>query len=643
VKRRRQSLPVILPLLLVLQPARVFCAGAGLDDVIQQIRSEVKPQEAMEHMRRVYSTDRWFTFPKFQETAEYLERTMKAIGLRDVEILAAPADGVSQFGYWIMPLAWDVKQARLEIVEPGTPTEFRVLADYQQVPASLGMWSGPTPPGGVVAEVIELKSTSPAEIQKLDLKGKLVLTRRSPADIKWLLARKGALGAINASSENPSLRDARQWINSWGDNGWAFTKDSAPLLCFSITPRQAEFLEKLLRDNATVRVKATVDSRYYSGTYPYATGVLRGAGAGEEVLALGHTSEQGAHDNATGVAAMLESLATLNRLIAAGKLPRPQRSIRILAMGELHASMHYIATHSERIRRTVAAICLDTPAGSYELPGTEYSFYLNPDVARSYTDALILRVAESYFPKLDPPRPWHSKPYMTGTDTYLSDPMIGVPTVWPFSGSGVHVHHMSADTPDRVDARSLRDLIVVTAAYLYYVAAAGEPEARWLAEIALARGREQVQRAKPDHIAYEVDRQSQAVLSVLRLVPAGRREAVRGALDPLVEKLRQMSTAPPAAEPEMEAAARIVVKRKRFGTLPLDEMPPDRREGYPSGAWSLVPITALYWCDGQRNLAEVIRLTRLEHGPTNLDFVGYFRFLEKHGYVELIDAVRRND
>ena len=33
--------------------------------------------------------------------------------------------------------------------------------------------------------------------------------------------------------------------------------------------------------------------------------------------------------------------------------------------------------------------------------------------------------------------------------------------------------------------------------------------------------------------------------------------------------------------------------------------------------------------------AEVARLTRLELGPTNFDFVGYFRFLAKHGYVEI--------
>ena len=43
---------------------------------------------------------------------------------------------------------------------------------------------------------------------------------------------------------------------------------------------------------------------------------------------------------------------------------------------------------------------------------------------------------------------------------------------------------------------------------------------------------------------------------------------------------------------------------------------------------------ALYWCDGRRNLAEVARLTQLELGPTDFDFVAYFRFLRNHGYVQ---------
>ena len=80
-----------------------------------------------------------------------------------------------------------------------------------------------------------------------------------------------------------------------------------------------------------------------------------------------------------------------------------------------------------------------------------------------------------------------------------------------------------------------------------------------------------------------------------------------------------------------------LVKRKKFGTIPLDEIPPDRRKGYPSGAWDLVPIAALYWCDGRRNLAEVKRLTQLELGATDFDFVAYFRFLRKHAYVNLVE------
>ena len=49
-----------------------------------------------------------------------------------------------------------------------------------------------------------------------------------------------------------------------------------------------------------------------------------------------------------------------------------------------------------------------------------------------------------------------------------------------------------------------------------------------------------------------------------------------------------------------------------------------------------MPTDALYWCDGKRNLAEVIHLTQMELGPTEFDFVGYFRFLRAHGYVEFV-------
>ena len=679
------SRPCVVLSFLVLASGSVVVPAAGSEDttlqaVVNDVRAEIRPDQAMEFMRRVYSTDRWFTFPKFQETAEYLKQTMTDLGLRNVEVVSAPADGVSQFGYWTMPLAWDVKEARMEIVDPPLPGESGVLSDHSRVPTSLGMWSGPTPPGGITAEIVDLRQTDAAEIAKLDLHGKLALTRVNPANIKWALVRAGALGAINTFTENPNLQDGRQWINAWGDNGWAFTKGSTPLLSFSITPRETALVRKLLAEHATVRVKATVDTRYYSGVYPYVTALIPGTGP-EEVLTLGHMAEQGAEDNATGVAAMLEAVATLERLIASGKLPRPKRSIRILTMGELYGTMHYIATHPERMRRTVAAMCLDTPAATYDLAGTEYTFYMNPHAGKSYTDAFVLRVAEEYFPKVR--RPWHSHAFMPGTDSYLGEPTIDVPDVWGYSGSGVETHHNSEDTPDRVDPRSLRDISIVDAAYLYYLANAGEAEARWLAELSQTRGYEQILSSTApfldriatetdarrlgelmqlalENIAYSVDREGQAVASVARLAPETKRESLRNSLAPMVDQLRYFGDAqservrnaiqgraralciatpvePVAApDPQATAASRIVVRRKRLGTIPLDEIPPDQRDGYPSGAWDDTVTAALYWCDGHRNLAEVIHLTRMELGPTDFDFVGYFRFLEKHGYVEFV-------
>ncbi len=508
--------------------------AAQLTDILEKTGKEVDAERALQYVHRLWETDRWFTFPKFQETAKTLQEVMTSLGLEEVQVLGAPADGVAQIGYWTMPLAWDAKSARLEIVDPDVlPQELRVLADYERIPSSLCMWSGPTPPQGITAEVIEAGKRADAQ----DWKGKFVLTRENAANLKWQLAQKGAVGGINAFTENPSLKEGRQWVNAWGDRGWGFTKDNAPLPCFSISPRESEHLRSLLATGRTVRVKAVVDSRYYSAAYPYVTGILKGTGE-EEVLVLGHTSEQGAQDNATGVAAMLEALGALNRAILAGNLPRPRRSIRMLAMGEMYGSMHYIATHPERMKRTVAALCLDTPAAPYEQAGTEYTFHLNPHAAASFADAFILKVAATYYGNR---RSWRSGEYVTGTDTYLSDPMIGIPTVWPYSGTGVHTHHNSADTPDTVDARSLRDLTLLSAAYLYYLAAAGPNDAAWLAELALTRGQEQIlnaatpvldgvsaadaQRLAPllqdgrERIGYARDRARQAVRSAAKLAP----------------------------------------------------------------------------------------------------------------------------
>jgi Peptidase family M28 len=634
-------------------------AGPGpASALLTMLREETNPDQAVRDVRTIWETDRWFTFPKFEETAKNVAAIMRRAGLEDVEIGNPPADGLTQGGFWTLPLAWDVTVGTLEIVDPAVPAESRVLADYQKVPASIGMWSGPTPAGGVVTEIV-LASNN---LQNADLKGKLVLGQAS----KTTLARAGALGVISENTENRDLVDERGWVNSFGDNGWSFTKGSAPLVSFSITPRSSQLLRELLK-KGPVKVRAHVDSRYYSGVYPYVTGVIRGTdGANaEEVLSLGHLYEQGAHDNATGVASIIGAAGTLNRLIKAGRLPRPKRTIRVLGMGECYGTMYYLDHHKDRVKNTIAAMCIDSPAGLQHLAGTEYTWIMNPHSASSFVDALTLRLAEEYYPSVG--RPWRSMEHRSSTDNYLGDPSIGIPTVMPYGGYGVLAHHNSADTPATVDPKSLRDLMVMNAAFTYFIASAGPEAKRWMAELALTRGSARLAAASgkvldqialartgdelarllhhsSERIDYSLDRESQAVRSAFDLTEGlaeldafARQQKARleRSVQDRAKALGLGTIAPlrPARNPEAES---IVVRRKRMGTITLDDLPRDQRENFPAASFWGVPVSALYWCDGKRNLSEVIRLTELEMGPQQFDFVGYFKFLERRGYVEIV-------
>ena len=627
-------------------------APSPVSELTRTIRDAVDTDRALQTVKDIYSTDRWFTFPKFEETAVYLKNRLEAGGARDVVVGGAPADGVTQVGFWTMPLAWDVRQASLELIAP----EALSLCEYKETPSCLGMWSGPTPREGVVAELVDLASTPWDQVR-----GKLVLTERNSAGLKHLLVQHGALGAVNGWTENPALGSGRQWVNAWGDNGWGFLKTSTPLLSYSVSPDQVRRLRALLARGEKVSVRAKADIRYYAGRYPWVTGLLRGNGS-EEVLVLGHTSEQGAQDNATGVATSVEALATLNRLISAGKLPKPKRSIRVLLMPELYGSLSYLSANAERMARTVAAMTVDTPAAAYEFAGTEYTFYRNPQVAKSWTDALIVRIAQASLPK---GRPWHVSEHTTGTDAYLGEPTVGVPDVWVYSGTGPVTHHNSEDTPATVDVRSLRDLTATVASYLYYAANAGSAELPWLTNITLdagledlrltaAKGVDAVLAGKPDNAGFEltrlsylVERNSEALLSLKRLLPAMERSGANKAIAEATALLQEFCR---AQKSRLEAlgvkeytrakdalAAAIIVRRKRIGSIPLDDLDQNKWEGFPSGAWDKTVTVALYWCDGKRNLEEVIRLTEMEVGhPVQFNFAAYFRFLQRHGYVDFV-------
>src|SRR5437879_4315407 len=100
---------------------RATAAPGPASALLGILRDETNSDQAMRDVVAIWETDRWFTFPKFEETAKNVAAIMRRAGLEDAEIGNPPADGVTQGGFWTLALAWDVKVGTLEIVEPQLP------------------------------------------------------------------------------------------------------------------------------------------------------------------------------------------------------------------------------------------------------------------------------------------------------------------------------------------------------------------------------------------------------------------------------------------------------------------------------------------------------------------------------------------
>jgi len=670
--------------------------AVDLSKIFQAVQGEISGNRARDYVMRLWVHEKWFTLPEWQKAARVARAIMEERGFDEAELFGTPADGVTKSCAWTNPIGWNVKQATLEVIEPQLPDDFRYLCNYLDNPTSLNAWSAPTPPGGIQTELVLMETDDPEELGRLNAQGKIVLTSANTRTLKRYLDRHGIPGFVSDNIEevNADFTTANQLFNGWSDlpGGWWMTSyDSRNNFCFSISQKKANFLRGLLRQGKKIKVRAVIDSRYTTDSeLPYVVGLVKGSGPeGEEVLITGHLNEGGANDNSTGVSAILEAAGTLNDLIRSGKLPRPRRSIRVLLGGEIYGSLPYVAKNLAHLRdKTVAAVCVDTPAENYDLATTALSISLNPNVCPTFADAVFPEIVRLYYARYNPERLWLTRPFTMGTDTYFCEPMIGVPTNWVYMSAGGHLHHNSMDTIDKIDPRSLREIGFINAAYLYYIANAGIAEAPFIAGLTFKRGvavitdkaREAGERIAAagdgaslgralaeglETVRYAAGLQQAALASIERIVPADSKTAAR---EFLATYARQMGEAgevlagqcgeaaadrakakslkiampvKPAGAWEKEAAA-LVPRRFLPGTLFLAEIPPAEWKEVTSSPHWWAPTNwasaSYWWVDGRRNLGEIKRLCELEAGQPmeNFDLINYYRFLEKYKYVEFV-------
>ncbi len=551
---------------------------------MRRIYRSVSGERAWGYMSEIYSRDRWSSFDGYRKSAEYCTDMLWLFGIEESETITFPADGETRFGDWIMPLSWEPLAARLEI---DVSTDERLTFTLKENPNRLVMWSAPTRPEGVEGKLIPLERGTPDEIERMDMKGCVLLTPSNPASVKPIAARKGALGIISDWIKSKELPDAIQWINTWSDSpgGWAMHKGDSRIWGIMLSPKEGNRLRQLAR-RYELKARAVVLSELYEGELAYATGRIAGrTRPDEEILLTAHINEQGANDNASGAAALLEGARVLSEMIRSGKLPPPDRSIRFLMMPESYGMMAFTIRNLERLRRSPGAINVDGGAGDYDSDDSNLTIYLNPLCCRSPIDGAIARIAQIFYERIaHKPDKLRFHRYTLAGDNFLCEPLIGVPNPWFEMGDGGDYWHNSEDTPDKVDPRSLKDLAALTAGAAYVLASLERREIERLCGEGL--------RALPDDLR-----------SFLTMkIPPGR----------------------PGSGP----------RRNLVGPLTLDGVPPDRWKVVKSSPrWWGPYLAAWWWADGNRSLNLIGDMLKLEFGRAPDDLAEFFDFLQEMSFV----------
>jgi len=442
-----------------------------------QIRGAIQSERIVRDVADVFALARWSSFDKIGELARLIAAKMQDAGMCDVEVIELAADGKTFYAGWVIPEAYDVETARVELVEP--EGEAGVLLDYEENPFALMLYTGGTAEGGVVADVALLESGT-------DVKDKVVLVRGMNPRLAAKLFDAGAVGIMDDNMGRRSfikdgafLDDAVQW-NNYSLPPWRIPNRGFGV---SLSPRQGERLRRLIDGGERVKVRADVRVRHYDGVLPVVTGRLAGESR-EEIVVTGHFDEPGADDNASGVAASIEAVRAIRRLLDEGAVPGLNRSVRLIFAMEVRGLQALLNTRNMH-KRFLLGLNADTVGSDQNLTTCYCAVGENFPALPSFADDFVVELLRAV--QRENPLFRYERARSDMIDNVLGEPLIGAPTpqLYHFTAH----HHTDLDRPEHLSARALSDACSVVGTYLLFLANAGLDEALWLAELAAAEGR----------------------------------------------------------------------------------------------------------------------------------------------------------
>ena len=237
------------------------------------IRRSYRGDAAHRHVTAISQHHRIQASPGYRAAAGYVAAQLEAAGL-EVTVHRYPADGRARF--WTTPsfLEWEGEAATLHLLEADRE---ELLCDFAAIPTSLIQRSIPAEGEFEVVAPGGRGGKAQADYEGLDVRGKLVLTGEPVARVAEVAIRqRGAAGILfdgmaAGGRTELDLPDARQYTSFW----WAGEAEPAAF-GFVLSPRQGRSLRARLADGKPVRVRASIQGRFYTGSFEVVDALIPG-------------------------------------------------------------------------------------------------------------------------------------------------------------------------------------------------------------------------------------------------------------------------------------------------------------------------------------------------------------------------------
>ena len=375
-------------------------------NILQKIAAEISGENAYELTRQITAFGRSPGSSGYHAATDLVRDALIEYGL-NVEETRYPLDGKTVVLDRTMPLAWEPIAARVDVVDPVREQ----IVDFEAAGSAIAWWSTSTPAGGIEAELVDV-GTGEREHDYLgkDLSGKVAFVSNADWHVTWshvseLIARKGAIGIVTDFFlyPTPPIRTRERIPQAIQLLRLEFnaTRQFEFWAC-SVDHPTGQRLRALL-NTGPVRIRADIQCTTFAGHGTNILATIDGAELPQEsvfILAHSSTGSRPGANCASGAALLVETARALSRLIQAGDLPRPKRSLKFLLVSEGLGSYNYIEAHEEEMGRVKASYCLESVGHSQrKLNGTLYLCRApdsTPSFVNDHFDAVLERMPKHW-------------------------------------------------------------------------------------------------------------------------------------------------------------------------------------------------------------------------------------------------------